>query len=58
MNGLLGAHPSSADRILSILNSMESDLKNDKDIPEKAKKEMRVIISQQRALIKDIKDGL
>lgn len=57
MNGLLGAHPSSADRILSILNSMESDLKNDKDIPEKAKKEMRVIISQQRALIKDIKDG-
>lgn len=57
MNGLLGAHPSSADRILSILNSMESDLKNDKDIPEKAKKEMRVIISQQRTLIKDIKDG-
>ena len=55
MNGLLGAHPSSADRILNILNSMEKDLKNDKDIPDKAKKEMRVIIKQQKDLIQDIK---
>ena len=55
MNGLLGAHPSSADRILNILNSMEKDLKNDKDIPDKAKKEMRIVIKRQKDLIAEIK---
>lgn len=55
INGLLSAHPSSADRILNILNSMEKDLKNDKDIPDKVKKEMRINIKQQKDLVEDLK---
>lgn len=56
VNGLLGAHPSNADRMLNILSSMESDLNNDKNIPDKAKKELRANIKQQKKLIQDIKN--
>lgn len=56
VNGLLGAHPSNADRMLNILSSMESDLNNDKSIPDKAKKELRANIKEQKKLIQDIKN--
>ena len=56
VNGLLGAHPSNADRMLNILSSMESDLSSDKSIPDKAKKELRNNIKQQKKLIQDIKN--
>ena len=55
VNGLLGAHPSSADRILSILDSMEKDLSSDKSMPDKVKKELKENIKQTKSVIKDIK---
>ena len=55
VNGLLGAHPSSADRILAILESMEKDLSSDKSMPDKVKKELKENIRQTKAVIKDIK---
>ena len=55
LNGALGAHPSSADRILSILDGMESDLKKDKDMPEKVKKELRANIAQVKKTVHEIK---
>lgn len=56
INGLLGAHPSNADRMISILNAMENDLNKDKNIPDKAKKELKMNIKQQKKLIQDIKN--
>lgn len=55
INGLLGAHPSSADRILNIIESMEKDLATDKSIPDKVKKEMRMNIEKTKTLVRDIK---
>ena len=55
-NGLMNAHPSTPDRILSILGAMESDIKKDKDIPDKVKKELNANIKKQKELIKDIKE--
>ena len=55
VNGLVGAHPSSAHRIMSLLNGMESDLTNDKSMPDKVKKELKANIKQMRAVVNDIK---
>ena len=55
VNGLVGAHPSSANRIISLLNGMESDLANDKSMPDKVKKELKANIKQMRAVVNDIK---
>lgn len=55
MDGLIGAHPGTPDRILSILEGMESDLKNDKDLPPKIKKELADNIKAQKKVIADIK---
>lgn len=55
LNGLLGAHPSSPDRILSILDSMENDLSKDKTLSAKIKKELKYNIDKQKAIIKDLK---
>ena len=54
--GLMGAHPSTPDRILSVLNAMETDVKKDKSIPDKVKKELNANIKKQKDIIKDIKD--
>ena len=55
LNGLLGAHPSSPDRILAILDSMEDDLKKDKSMPDKIKKELKTNITKQKVIINDLK---
>ena len=55
LNGLIGAHPSSPDRMLYILESMKKDLANDKNMPEKVKKELRENIKKMGDLINDIK---
>ena len=55
MDGLIGAHPGTPARILSILEGMESDLKNDKDLPPKIKKELADNIKAQKKVIADIK---
>lgn len=55
MNGLISAHPSSPDRILSILDNMESDLRKDKEMPEKVKRELKSNIRKQKAIIEDLK---
>lgn len=57
LNGLVGSHPSSPDRMLSILESMKTDLKTDKDMPEKVKKELRANIKKMEDTINDIKDN-
>lgn len=55
LSGLIGAHPSTPDRILAILNSMENDLTKDKTLSPKIKKELKANIEKQKDLIKDIK---
>lgn len=55
MNGLLGAHPGTPDRILSTLEGMESDLKNDKDLPPKIKAELAANIREEKRIIAKIK---
>lgn len=55
LNGLLGAHPSSPDRILAILDNMENDLSKDKSLSPKIKKELKANIERQRDIIKDLK---
>ena len=55
LSGLIGAHPSTPDRILAILNSMENDLAKDKTLSPKIKKELKANIEKQKDLIKDIK---
>lgn len=57
LNGCVEAHPSTSDRILSILDGMESDLKKDKTMPDKVKKEIKANIQAQRKVIRDIKNN-
>lgn len=52
---LMGAHPSTSDRILSILDSMENDVTKDKSLSPKIKKELKANIKKQKELIDDIK---
>lgn len=55
LNGLLGAHPSSPDRILAILNNMENDLAKDESLSPKIKRELKANIEKQKDIIKDLK---
>ena len=55
INGLLGVHPSSPDRILAILDNMEDDLKKDKSLSPKIKKELKLNIAKQKNIINDLK---
>src|SRR5699024_3164087 len=55
LNGLLGAHPSSPDRILAILNNMENDLAKDESLSPKIKRELKANIEKQKYIIKDLK---
>ena len=55
LSGLIGAHPSTPDRILAILDSMENDLAKDKTLAPKIKKELKANIEKQKDIIKDIK---
>lgn len=55
LNGLLGVHPSTPDRILSILGSMEDDLKKDKTLSPKIKAELAANIKTQKKIIDDLK---
>lgn len=57
LNGAIGAHPSSPDRIISILNGMETDLKNDKTMPDKVKKELRSNIVEIKKVIQNLKNN-
>lgn len=57
LNGCVEAHPSTSDRILSILDGMESDLRKDKTMPDKVKKEIKANIQAQRKVISDIKNN-
>lgn len=55
LNGLLGAHPSTPDRILAILDSMENDLNKDKTLAPKIKKELKYNIEKQKEIVQDMK---
>lgn len=55
LNGLLGVHPSTPDRILSILGNMEDDLKKDKTLSPKIKAELAANIKTQKKIIDDLK---
>lgn len=55
LNGLLGVHPSTSDRILSILGNMEDDLKKDKSLAPKIKTELIANIKTQKKIIEDLK---
>ena len=55
LNGVYGAHPSTPDRMLSIVEGMEADLKKDKAMPEKVKKECKENIKKLRSVINDLK---
>lgn len=56
LNGLIGVHPASSDRILSILEAMKKDIDIDKKMPEKIKVELRANIKEQERIIKEIKN--
>lgn len=57
LDGLIGVHPSSSDRILSVLESMKKDIQLDKKMPEKIKAELRSNIKEQECIIQEIKSG-
>ena len=57
LNNAMGAHPGNGDRILYLIESMESDLKKDKTLSPKIKKELAANIAKTKEVCKKIKSN-
>ena len=55
IDGILGEHPGSVDRILSLIESLEFEIKNNKDLTPKLRKEVQDNLNLLKEVQKDIK---
>ena len=56
INGLLDVHPGTVDRILAVIESLEHEYENNKELTPKMKQEVKDNLYQLKALITDIKE--